>query len=250
MKTVFGPVSSWRFGRSVGVDPLCQNVCSFDCIYCQVGPTLNKTIQKGIFVSTDRIKEDLKRFIPGISADVVTISGYGEPTLAKDLDEIIEAVRELTDLPLAILTNSSTLSLGKMRKTLTDIDIVVAKLDAHDDSLFKEINRPVKGLHLGDIIKGIKKFKNSFKGKLELQTMFIEKNKDYANELAKIAAEIQPDKVYINTPLRHSLKSPLSEDQIDEIEGYFGGLNTFSVYKSKKYELYKEKVLKRRSMHG
>jgi wyosine [tRNA(Phe)-imidazoG37] synthetase (radical SAM superfamily) len=250
MKTVFGPVSSWRFGRSVGVDPLCQNVCSFDCIYCQVGPTLNKTIQKGIFVSTDRIKEDLKRVIPGISADVVTISGYGEPTLAKNLDEIIEAVRELTDLPLAILTNSSTLSLGKMRKTLMDLDIVVAKLDAHDDSFFKEINRPVKGLHLGDIIKGIKKFKNYFKGKLELQAMFIEKNKDYANELAKIAMEIQPDKVYINTPLRHSFESPLSEDQIDEIEEYFEGLNTSSVYKSKKYELYKEKVLKRRSIHG
>jgi wyosine [tRNA(Phe)-imidazoG37] synthetase (radical SAM superfamily) len=249
MKTVFGPVSSWRFGRSVGVDPLCQNVCSFDCAYCQVGPTLNKTIQKGIFVNIDRIKEDLKRIIPGISADVVTISGYGEPTLAKNLDEIIEAVRELTDLPLAILTNSSTLSLGKMRRTLMDLDIVVAKLDAHDDSLFKEINRPVKGLHLGDIIKGIKKFKNSFKGKLELQTMFIERNKDYANELAKIVMEIRPDKVYINTPLRHSLESPLSEDQIDEIEGYFEGLNTFSVYKSKKYESYKE-ALERRSIHG
>ncbi|MGF7118634.1 radical SAM protein [Methanobacterium oryzae] len=247
MKSVFGPVSSWRFGRSLGVDPLCQNICSFDCVYCQIGPTLNKTIQKGTFIDIDRIREDLKRFLPEINSDVVTISGYGEPTLAKNLDEIIEAIRELTDLPLAILTNSSTLSLGKMRRTLMDLDVIVTKLDAHDDSLFKEINRPIRGLHVGDIIKGIKKFRNSFEGRLELQTMFIEKNKDYADELAKIAMEIQPDKVYINTPLRHSLETPLSEDQIYEIEGYFEGLDTFSVYKSKKYELYKEE-LKRRSI--
>jgi wyosine [tRNA(Phe)-imidazoG37] synthetase (radical SAM superfamily) len=246
MKTVFGPVSSWRFGKSVGVDPICQNVCSFDCVYCQVGPTLNKTIQKEIFISTDRIEEDLKRVLPGVSADVVTISGYGDPTLAKNLDEVIEAIKELTDLPVAILTNSSTLSFGKMRKTLMDLDIVVAKLDAHNDSLFEEINRPVKGLHFGDIIKGIKKFKNSFEGKLGLQTMFIERNKDHANELAEITAEIQPDKVYINTPLRHSPEGHLSEDQMYEIEGYFEGLDISSVYKSKKYRLYKE-ALKGRS---
>jgi wyosine [tRNA(Phe)-imidazoG37] synthetase (radical SAM superfamily) len=247
MKIVFGPVSSWRFGKSLGVDPLCQNVCSFDCLYCQVGSTLNKTIQKGIFIDIDRIREDLKRFLPEVSADVVTISGYGEPTLAKNLDEIIEAIKELTDLPIAILTNSSTLSLGKMRKTLMDLDIVVTKLDAHDDYLYKEINRPVKGLHLGDIIKGIKKFRNSFEGRLELQTMFIERNKDYVAELAEIAVEIQPDRVYINTPLRNSPEIPLSEDQIYKIEEYFEGLDIFSVYKSKKYRLYKE-VKKRRSV--
>lgn len=248
MKPVFGPVSSWRFGKSLGVDPLCQNICSFDCTYCQVGPTLNKTIQKETFVDIDRIKEDLKRISPGISADVVTISGYGEPTLAKNLDEIIETIKEITDLPIAILTNSSTLTFGKIRRTLMDLDIVVAKLDTHDDSIFKEINQPVKGLNLGNIIKGIKQFRNSFKGRLELQTMFIEKNKDYVDELARIALEIQPDTVYINTPLRRSLETPLSEDQIDKIEGYFKGLDLLSVYKSKKYKIYKE-AKKRRSIN-
>lgn len=247
MKTVFGPVSSWRFGRSVGVDPLCRNVCSFDCLYCQVGPTLNKTIQNDVFVDTDRIKEDLKRVFQGISADMVTISGYGEPTLAKNLDEIIEAIKEFTDLPVAILTNSSTLSLGKTRKTLKDVDIVVTKLDASDNSIFEEINRPVKGLHFGDILKWIKKFKKSFEGRLELQTMFVEKNRWRAGELAKIAAEIQPDKVYINTPLRHSPEDHLSEDQMREIKGYFEGLDVFSVYESKKYRSYKN-VLKERSL--
>lgn len=249
MKTVFGPVSSWRFGRSVGVDPVCQNVCSFNCIYCQVGPTLNKTIQNDVFISIDRIEEDLKRVLPEVSADMVTISGYGEPTLAKNLDKIIEAIMEFTDLPVAILTNSSSLSLGKMRKTLMDVDTVVIKLDAYNDSLFEEINRPVNGLHFGDIIKWIKKFKSSFEGKLELQTMFIEKNKDHADELAKIAAEIQPDKVYINTPLRHSPAGHLSEEQMHEIEKHFDGLNVFSVYNSKKYRSYKE-VLKKRSIQG
>lgn len=249
MKTVFGPVSSWRFGRSIGVDPLCQNTCSFDCVYCQVGPTLNKTIQTDEFVDIARIKEDLKRVLPEKSADIVTISGYGEPTLAKNLGEIIESIKEVTDLPVAILTNSSTLSLGKMRKTLKNIDTVVAKLDAPDDSILKEINRPVKGLHFGNVLKGIKQFKKCFEGRLELQTMFIEKNKCHAGRLAEIAAEIQPDKVYINTPLRHSPEGHLSEDQVYKIEEYFEGLEVSSVYRSKKYRSYRE-ILKRRSVNG
>ncbi len=247
MKTVFGPVSSWRFGRSVGVDPLCRNVCSFDCVYCQVGPTLTKTIENDVFIDMDRIREDLRRILPDVSADIVTISGYGEPTLAKNLAEIIGAVKEFTDLPVAILTNSSTLSLGKMRRTLKDVDVVVTKLDASNDSLFEEINRPVKGLHFGDILKWIKKFKKSFDGRLELQSMFIEKNMSHAGELARIAVEIQPDQVYINTPLRHSPESHLSEDQVCEIEKHFEGLNVSSVYNSKKYRSYKE-VLNERSM--
>lgn len=240
MKPVFGPVSSWRFGKSLGVDPLCQNICSYNCLYCQVGPTLNKTIQKETFIDIDRIEEDLKRVTPGISADVVTISGYGEPTLAKNLDKIIRAIKELTDLPIAILTNSSTITYVKMRKILMDLDIVVMKLDASDNALFKEINRPVKGIYQRNTIKGIKKFRDSFSGRLELQTMFIEKNKNYADELAKTALEIQPDKVYINTPLRHSPEIPLSEDQMKEIEGHFKGLDIFSVYDSKKYKIYRE----------
>ncbi|MEN4017960.1 MAG: NifB/NifX family molybdenum-iron cluster-binding protein [Methanobacterium sp.] len=154
-----------------------------------------------------------------------------------------KAVSMLRDREIEVFSGAS----GKVKNM--DIDIVVTKLDAHDDSIFKEISCPVKGLHLGDIIKGIKKFRNSFKGRFELQTMFTGKNKDYTDELARIAVEIQPDRLYINTLLRRSPETPLSEDQMDEIEGYFEGLDTFSVYKSKKYELYKEEVLKRRLIH-
>lgn len=229
MRTVYGPVPSWRLGRSLGVDPICQNACSFDCIYCQIGPTIKKTYKRDVFVDTKRIKRDLKEIMP-IDADIVTFSSCGEPTLAKNLDEILEVVRDIVDLPVAILTNSSTLPISKVRRILRNFDKVIAKVDAPNDKIFNEINRPIKGIHLGNIISGIKKFRKIYDGELEIQTMFVEKNKQYSKELAELIKSLDPDLVYINTPLRPSLVEPLSEKEIKRITKDFEDLKFRSVY--------------------
>ncbi|HEX54610.1 MAG TPA: radical SAM protein, partial [Candidatus Altiarchaeales archaeon] len=109
MNSVYGPVPSWRLGRSLGVDPICgKKVCNFDCIYCQLGRTSRKA-ERRKFVEADKVREDIERIIDKVSADVITLSGTGEPTLAENLNEIIDVIREMTDLPIAILTNSSLL---------------------------------------------------------------------------------------------------------------------------------------------
>ena len=36
--TIYGPVDSWRFGKSLGVDLIVQtSICSYNCVYCQLG---------------------------------------------------------------------------------------------------------------------------------------------------------------------------------------------------------------------
>ncbi len=238
MKAVYGPVASWRLGRSLGIDLICseKKICSFDCVYCQLGEG-KKSYERKEFITLEKLKKDLK-IIKDAEADVITFSGSGEPTLAKNLKEAADYVRSVSDLPLAILTNSSLLSEKEVRNVLYGLDIVVAKLDASNEILFRDINQPYQELSFEKYLEGIKAFRENYSGKFALQMMFIEKNKGYADELADIARELKPDEVQINTPLRPCSVKPLSREEIEEIKSAFSDFkNVVSVYEAEKPEV-------------
>jgi len=133
MKIIYGPVSSWRLGSSLGVDLICskKRICSFNCSYCQLGkPYFIKTKRKN-FISIKDMKKELIEALKKTSPDVITFSGTGEPTLAKNLNLAIETIKKLTQIPIAILTNSTLMYEKDVRAALDKIDVVVAKLDAH-----------------------------------------------------------------------------------------------------------------------
>jgi len=221
MKSVYGPVASWRLGKSLGIDPICseRKICSFDCVYCQLGKGI-KTCERRGFVSLEKLKEDLK-LIKDAEADVITFSGTGEPTLARNLGSMLNYVKNVSDLPLAILTNSSFLSDAEVRDVLYKSDIVVAKLDASNEQLFKDINRPHRKITFKKYLEGINTFRENYSGKFALQIMFINRNKGYAQEIARLAEDFEPDEIQINTPLRPCAVKPLSKEEIQEIKRYF-----------------------------
>ena len=132
MKIVYGPIASWRLGKSLGVDLTCHKgkICSFDCIYCQLKKTEKITAQRGTFISMDQLKKELTSALEKTKPDVITFSGMGEPTLANNMDEVIQLVRELSDFPIAILTNSSLFYDKEVQNNLKQLDIIVAKQDA------------------------------------------------------------------------------------------------------------------------
>jgi wyosine [tRNA(Phe)-imidazoG37] synthetase (radical SAM superfamily) len=150
------------------------------------------------------------------------------------MDGIIETIRELTNLPIAILTNSTLMHNKNVQKSLHKIDIIVAKLDAPNQEILSKMNRPAEGISFEKILDGIKETRRGFRGEFAIQTMFIEENKKYAEELAALARDIQPDEVQINTPLRPCKVKPLSQKELDEIEKAFTDLNTLSVYHTPK----------------
>lgn len=236
MKIVYGPLASWRLGRSLGVDLICspKKICSFDCLYCQLEKTEKITSQRSVFVLTNNVEGEVKNALEKTTPDVITFSGMGEPTLANNMHEVIMLLRELTDIPLAILTNSSLLYDKNVQKTLRNLDIIVAKLDASNQELFQKMNCPAPGIAFEKTLKGIKELRRDFNGKFALQIMFINENKKCAEDIAKIAQGIQPDEVQINTPLRFSKVKPLPKEELDHIEKAFTGLNTISVYRSPK----------------
>lgn len=231
---IYGPVPSWRLGKSLGIDLINkEKMCSFDCIYCQLGKTKNKMIRRGIFVDDMEVKKELTEFPWNrIEVDVITFSGMGEPTLAKNLGSVARYAKKF-GLPLAILTNSSLFIYEDVKQDLQFIDWIIAKLDAPNEEIFKKINRPHEKIKFDEMVEGIREVRKKAK-KFSLQMMFIDENKKYAEDLANLAREIKPDNVQINTPLRKSPVSPLSKEEIFEIEAYFRGINAINVYSSPK----------------
>ena len=236
MSIVYGPVPSWRLGRSLGVDPVSTKgkTCSFDCIYCQLGPTRHPLTERRVFVEPEALASELEKVKrKGIEFDYITFSGVGEPTLAANLAELVEVVRRVfPHHPVAILTNVSLLPLPEVRQDLAGFDLIAAKLDAPDEGLFKAINRPFTPFTLAEIIEGIKRLRAEFTGTLALQMMFLPQNKGRAAEMARIAGDIGPDIIQLNTPLRPSPVTPLTPEEMAQVEEAFRRLPYISVYRA------------------
>ncbi|MGC9443987.1 MAG: radical SAM protein [Candidatus Methanospirareceae archaeon] len=243
MRYLYGPVASWRLGRSLGVDILstAEKTCSFDCVYCELGRTVNKTTERKVFVSTEAIEREIQALAPFIEeiTDVVTFAGMGEPTLGANLGETVDAICRHTRKPIAILTNAALMTDPEVRDDLKKLDIVVAKLDAPNHTVFEAVNRPVSAeIKLDEIIAGLKEFRREYRGRLCLQLMFVAANRDSGAELARIAMELQPNEVQLNTPLRLCSVKPLPADEMVQIEEQFAQLKpeieVVSVYEKMK----------------
>lgn len=229
---VYGPVPSWRLGRSLGVDLLSTPVktCSFDCVYCQLGTTKAPLATRGEFITVAQLVSELER-LKHVVADFVTFSGVGEPTLASNLGQAIEMSRKIFKLPVAVLTNSSLMPKEDVRHDLALADVVVAKLDAPNEEIFRRVNRPVVSYSLNEIIGGIERFRSAYGGKLALQIMFIRENKESAFSMARLAAQLFPDELHINTPLRPCAVKPLDREELAAIRNEFQGFEAVvSVY--------------------
>lgn len=248
---IYGPVPSWRLGRSLGVDPVSTRgkTCSFDCIYCQLGRTIYPQTERAEFVTIAQLAKEMEA-AKNTVADYVTFSGVAEPTLARNLGQAIQLARSTFHLPVAILTNSSLMPREDTRRDLALADVVVAKVDAPNEELFRQINRPIIHYSLDEILQGIRHFRSEYRGKLALQMMFIEINRDYASEMARIAEGLAPDEIQINTPLRPCAVKPLAPGDIAAIKQRFANFrNVVSVYEASRPDvipLNLEETLRRR----
>jgi wyosine [tRNA(Phe)-imidazoG37] synthetase (radical SAM superfamily) len=234
MKYLYGPVPSWRLGRSLGVDLVSgKKTCTFDCIYCQLGGTVRLVAKRGVFVPTSEIIKELES-LPPLDIDYITLSGTAEPTLASNLSEVIAEIKKRFNKPVAVLTNSSLMYDPQVRKELALADKVVAKLDAPNEEIFKKVNRPTQGITFNMIVEGIKKFNKEYPGKLALQVMFMYANINEAEAIAKLAKEIGPVEVEVNTPLRPCAVRPLPPEELQPVKRFFEPLKVYSVYDVKR----------------
>ncbi len=229
--SIYGPVDSWRLGRSLGVDLLCvDSICSFECVYCQLGKINRVTSERDVFVSTDKVMDDLKNS-DWENSDVITFSGSGEPTLAKNLGEVIASIKAFTGKPVIVLTNSTLLHLEEVRDELKQADKIFCKLDAWTDDVLHRVDRPNKGISLKSIISGIKLLRDEFSGFMAIQTMILRTPKSFElKRFAEILHCLNPDEVQLNTPSRPIPKEYFVETRgnLVELDEGFTKLKTIS----------------------
>ncbi|MFN2441988.1 MAG: radical SAM protein [Thermoanaerobaculia bacterium] len=210
--SVYGPVHSWRWGASLGIDLLLSpSCCSFRCVYCQLGEIEDPTCERSLRVPTARVIRDLEAS-EWARADVITFSGSGEPTLAANLGEAISEVKRRTSKRVVVLTNAMHLGDPQVRAELALADEVCCKLDAIDDVRLARINRPVRETSVESIIEGIVSLRASWRGKLSLQIMLLPGTGSSPLAFAPAIAHIAPDCVQLNVPsrpvpLRHTLET-------------------------------------------
>lgn len=228
---IFGPIYSWRLGVSVGIDPLSQSqkICSFDCEYCQLARTDCLQSERMQWVATNDILNELKSF-PVEHVDYYTFSGRGEPTLALNLGELIQGVKTITKGKVAVISNSTLIDRVDVQKDLLLADCVLLKLDAWNQESLQRINQSSPDVHFSHIVDGIKKFRCFFKGILAIQIMFVEANKSFAPQIARVVRDLNPDEVQLNTPLRPSNVQPISKKDMWEIKKFFADFNAKTVY--------------------
>ena len=202
-RAVYGPVKSWRFGSSLGIDLLfVDSICSFNCVYCQLGNIEKHTDKRKVYVATKKVIQDFKAVSQSNPFDIITYSGNGEPTLASNLKEVIISLKALTSVPQSILTNGTTLLNPEVIDALCLLDKVSVKVDAGSESVFGRINRPVKGCTLQRVVDGIDNLKQRFNGELEVQSMFSNATMADLDNYIALLNKIKPDKVQLNTPTR------------------------------------------------
>ncbi len=207
ISTVYGPVPSWRVGQSLGVDLICEtSVCSFNCVYCQLGSIQVITNQRRLFVPTQKVVEDFLAS-PWQNADIITYSGSGEPTLATNLGEVACALAGIAKIPQLVLTNGTLLHHPEVIAELMHVQRIYVKLDAAREDIFRRVNRPADGVTLTAIVDGIEALKKQYAGVLGIQIMFLPTNRAEVERLADILNRIRPDEVQLNTPTRPYPKS-------------------------------------------
>jgi len=234
MALAFGPVPSRRLGKSLGINNIPAKTCSYSCVYCQLGKTINRTTERQAFYKPEDIFKEVKRKVEEAASrnervDYLTFVPDGEPTLDINLGKTISILKQI-GIPIAVLTNASLICRNDVKEDLLEANVVSLKVDAVSEDLWRRINRPHKDLKLSDILEGIIEFAKEFKGTIISETMLMD-IVNYGKEFENIAEFLKHlkrlDKAYIAIPTRPPTEKwvkPAKEETINK---------TFQVFSKK-----------------
>lgn len=208
-RIAFGPVPSRRLRRSLGVNTIPPKSCSFDCRYCQVGPTIDSRIEPRAFFTAEQVHQAIAEHLGLLrarqqGADYLTFVPDGEPTLDIHLGDTIEALRTF-GIPIAVITNASLLARDDVRERIGRADLVSVKVDSVLPDPWRAVNRPHPALKLPVVLDGIRRFAAEFRGTLISETMLvggINDGDDSLRATASLLAEVGPRTAYLAVPTR------------------------------------------------
>lgn len=222
----FGPVPSRRLGRSLGINNIPPKICTYSCVYCQVGKTAEMQVDRTYFYDPEKIYMDVKKKVEeaqkkGEPVGYLTFVPDGEPTLDVNLGRTIELLKPL-GFKIAVITNGSLVWRKDVRADLAKADWVSFKIDSIGEKTWRRINRPQRSVRLPAILSGMLEFADTYSGILVTETMQVKNFNDSAKSFKKIAGflnHLQPVKAYLAIPTRPPAEKwvrPPDEDVINE----------------------------------
>jgi len=201
--------------------------CTYDCVYCQLGRTTNRTTERREWVELERVVDEVKAKL-ATKPDYVTLSGSGEPTLYSRAGELIARIKEATEVPVAVLTNGSLLWMPEVRRALVEADVVVPSLDAPDAELFEQVNRAHPEITFEKMVRGLREFREEYRGQYWLEVVLLKgltDGDDVVGALAGLTRSIGPDRVHLNTvtrpPAEESARA-VSAERMKQLAAVFG----------------------------
>lgn len=231
---IFGPVPSRRLGRSLGIDLVPHKVCSLDCRYCECGPTTTLTLERREWVPTTAVLAELEAWLAAEgdggreTADYLTFSGSGEPTLHRDLGLVAEWLAERTGVPLALLTNGTLLGDPALRAELSSLSVICPSLDTAREETFRAFNRPHASLTVKALVEGLIALRQDVSAEIWLEVLLADGVNDSDEELDALAeaiGRINPHRVQLNTAVRPGTDrrlGPASADTLARALARFG----------------------------
>ncbi len=225
---VYGPVPSRRLGLSLGINLVIPKTCTFNCVYCQCGRTTCLTAFRKSFFPVEKIITAVNSALMKSKVDYLTLSGSGEPTLNRDIGELISILKKRFQIPVAVITNSSLLSSPVVRDALYQADLVIPTLACADEKTFRRVHRPHPKIRLKNIIRGLKTFRHRYHGRLWLEVMLVRGFNDQPEHLfrlRRIVHHIQPHRVHLNTVVRPPAEAsalPVPYDHLLQLQMLFG----------------------------
>ncbi len=168
-----------------------ERICSFDCLYCESGPTVFKTQTRAEYADPELVLEELELWLgrhPEQELDHITLGGEGEPCLNSGLGRIITEIKKIApQTPVAVLTNSSLLTSAQVRSELMNPDVVLPSLDTLIPEEFIRLNRPLPGIDIQEIANGLALFCREFSGRVFLEILLVRGINDSFENLEKTA---------------------------------------------------------------
>ena len=213
-KRVYGPVPSRRFGLSLGVDLVPHKTCSYDCCYCQVGPTTCLTDTQRDYYPLELILQDVAHALAqGHQPDVITLAGSGDPCLYASLKDLIVELGRLAEAKIVLITNGALLHRPQVMEAALAADILAPSLDAADQGMFERINRPASAISFHQMLAGLQETISRHTGLVRLELMLVQGLNDsqvHLGKLQQIVHDLSPDQIDINTPVRPAPKRQIS----------------------------------------
>jgi len=227
---LYGPVPSRRLGRSLGIDLVPPKICTYDCVYCQIGQTAERRLVRKEYIPGEEVLEEVRSFLEekGSDIDHFSLSGSGEPTLHSGIRWIIDEIKKLSSVPVAVITNGSLLYRKEVREDLLRADVILPSLDAVSAEVFQKINRPHPEVTVDQVIEGLVEFRRVYGGRIWLEVLFCKGINDHPEEIEKMKKaidRIQPDRIDLNTVVRPPAEkwvSPLSHAELEKIRTFLG----------------------------